>query len=1124
MQTRATLDHSGTENYSIERAYDTLQNWENAQDGNLVGELRREVGVAYNDADFDELVVFSGATTDAARFMWLTVAPVDRHSGVAGSGAVVRPSVPGDVFVVQSDYTRVEWFEVTGWPGASNDAFRIRADHTLYRHLIVHDGGDGASDGFRMLEGTGNWTARIENTIAYNMGRACYNANNDTGSFDLVLILENVTAYNCGTGGNFAAGGVNACQGASNTTTVHARNVLAVGNLDGEGDADADFNINNLGSGCTATPSWGISDFNVSTDLTAPGPDSVTLVAAGGEFVSAVDLHLKSGAQAIDKGEPSLSFFDDIDDFSRLGLAWDVGADEFMATTAVALTSFRATPGDREVVIEWATGSELDNLGFHVYRASTAAGPFQRVTERAIPGLGSSPVGARYRYRDSGLVNGLTYFYEIEDVETTGATTRHGPVFATPSPSDDEPDERDEREASGGGELIYGDPDAGGWSIRRAGSGRLSIELTIGGFVGRLSEEGILYLAVPGLTTEDGLPVRRAWIDAIEGRGVEIVSVRAEDVSRFQGLRPDVNGPMELVASPEGTVGLRRTPGRTRRGSRGAVEDSWARIRSVGYQGAQKRALVELSPFRWDEESGELLMARRLVVTLSFRKVDPSEKAARRRRGRGEHEVVARLATGEPGLYGLRYEDLFGARARPSLPVTKLRLTRQGQPVAYRLVPHRDAFRPGSTLYFVSEGARLNPYGNEAVYELELGEPGLLMEDAPVNTGRDPVSYLWHRLEREENRYYQAGLLDAPDLWLWDLLFAPETKPFPFSISGLASTTEEGQLRVWLQGASDLPADPDHHVRLFVNGQLVAELSWDGKQDRPVTAPLTAGVLHEGENLLEIENVGDTQAAYSMVLLDRFEVDYPRLPADSVERLSGRSPWTGDLLLPGFPEGTVCHRCDGRSATMGVSAGAPRGRDPDSRRTGAPIRRGGSRARAPAGGTGGPRELSGEFDAADRLPRGGAPCVSCATRAPSGEKTRGRTSHRSRRHRRGLRRVRTRGVNTGISEGVPATRLSPSARARGTLRSARGRWQLRLQGLPRDRGREPDTAVDGKDVVPLDSVGSWIRRDQRRRRAPGFRDRTPACRQRGRRRCHGSQDPRLGGRWRQTRCFRRFHR
>src|SRR5262249_5776894 len=102
-----------------------------------------------------------------------------------------------------------------------------------------------------------------------------------------------------------------------------------------------------------------------------------------------------------------------------------------VATTEVKLLSFTAMGRDRAVDLAWTTASELNNLGFNLYRADSAGGPFARITSALVPALRSSPTGQSYAYRDSGLVNGRTYYYQLEDVETTGKTTRHGPVSAT---------------------------------------------------------------------------------------------------------------------------------------------------------------------------------------------------------------------------------------------------------------------------------------------------------------------------------------------------------------------------------------------------------------------------------------------------------------------------------------------------------------------------------------------------------------------------------------------------------------------------------------------------------------------------------------------------------------------
>ena len=113
--------------------------------------------------------------------------------------------------------------------------------------------------------------------------------------------------------------------------------------------------------------------------------------------------------------------------------SYSVWAEVSLVPTAVALVSFEALGVDGAVELRWETGSELDNLGFHLYRSLTEEGPYEQITSNVIPGLGSSPEGAKYAYRDSGLTNGVTYYYQLEDIETTGVTELHGPVSAMPT-------------------------------------------------------------------------------------------------------------------------------------------------------------------------------------------------------------------------------------------------------------------------------------------------------------------------------------------------------------------------------------------------------------------------------------------------------------------------------------------------------------------------------------------------------------------------------------------------------------------------------------------------------------------------------------------------------------------
>ncbi len=254
-------------------------------------------------------------------------------------------------------------------------------------------------------------------------------------------------------------------------------------------------------------------------------------------------------------------------------------------------------------------------------------------------------------------------------------------------------------------------------------------------------------------------------------------------------------------------------------------------------------------------------MTKKLEVHVAFRGREVSPHRVRKTK---DH-VGLRLVTVEPGLYAVPLEELVGKRR--ARRTTALRLSRQDENVAYHV--------EDGTMYFWSEGDVANPYGIESVYELEFGVSGETMAVVGDGSGASDAFY-WDVVEREENRYYQAGLVNAQDLWLWELLFAPDRKSFAFDVTGLAGVSESPRLEVRLQGTSDLPHIEDHHVRVFVNGSFAAENLWDGKNAQTIVTELGPGVLREGENMLELESVGDTGATYSMVMLDRFRVRYPR--------------------------------------------------------------------------------------------------------------------------------------------------------------------------------------------------------------------------------------------------------
>jgi hypothetical protein len=350
------------------------------------------------------------------------------------------------------------------------------------------------------------------------------------------------------------------------------------------------------------------------------------------------------------------------------------------------------------------------------------------------------------------------------------------------------------------------------------------------------------------------------------------------------------------------------------------------RIEGDGFIGYEKKLSVELSPLRFDTLAWEMRLTGRLRVKIVFDRPSSATEEGWGSKGRrppgwvrgAAPGVLAYLHTEETGLYAVPFRSLFPDGGRP-IPVNALRLSLQGEAVPFHVEPRRRKdFRRGSTLYFyAAHEAGSTDYSSETTYALERGSGGVRMETLSVapkgKTPRVSVPPLL-REEYETNRYYQAGLLQAPDIWLWDYVTGGTSKSFPLEVGGLApSSTGLAQLHVVVQGASDAEGvEEDHHLSVSLNGTPVGETTFGGKVARVLSASVASSVLQEGENELTLTNVGDTGAT-SFVFLDRVQLVYPEESSlrgglfegtfleGGVATVVGPARWGLDVTRPSAP-------------------------------------------------------------------------------------------------------------------------------------------------------------------------------------------------------------------------------
>ena len=156
-----------------------------------------------------------------------------------------------------------------------------------------------------------------------------------------------------------------------------------------------------------------------------PPADALFVDAAGGNFL------LSAGSPCFGTGSPSTD--PDVPAIDKDGRPRplpvsdtnvDMGAFEQFAdgTVPVALSLFTATISQNGIVLVWRTESEVNNVGFQIYRRSPKDGSYTPIAW--INGHGSTPVAHDYRFTDTTADAGETYAYFLENVDLHGNVER----------------------------------------------------------------------------------------------------------------------------------------------------------------------------------------------------------------------------------------------------------------------------------------------------------------------------------------------------------------------------------------------------------------------------------------------------------------------------------------------------------------------------------------------------------------------------------------------------------------------------------------------------------------------------------------------------------------------------
>ncbi len=94
------------------------------------------------------------------------------------------------------------------------------------------------------------------------------------------------------------------------------------------------------------------------------------------------------------------------------------------------LTGFLAWRDSQQasVVLDWSTASEIDTVGFNIYRSERSDRDFSRINTEIIPASQEPLTGGEYLFLDTEVEPGRVYYYLLEDVSMDGKLSRNGPI------------------------------------------------------------------------------------------------------------------------------------------------------------------------------------------------------------------------------------------------------------------------------------------------------------------------------------------------------------------------------------------------------------------------------------------------------------------------------------------------------------------------------------------------------------------------------------------------------------------------------------------------------------------------------------------------------------------------
>lgn len=281
--------------------------------------------------------------------------------------------------------------------------------------------------------------------------------------------------------------------------------------------------------------------------------------------------------------------------------------------------------------------------------------------------------------------------------------------------------------------------------------------------------------------------------------------------------------------------------------------------------------------------------------------------------------IILKIPVTHEGIYRITYEYLgaygqsYGINPKNIIP-SQIHIYNREKDAAIFVKGEEDgSFDAGDFVEFygvpVRSGDPEYKYTDENVYWLKISsDPAVRMAEWDSSgLGITQTSYLY-TYHGESNWFYWEGMPDGAGLdhWFWwEKIKSGESRQYAFDGVDLTylDSSMNAEVRVYLHGKTDDPADPDHATKVSLNGSVLGEIKWDGQ--KPLTysfKDVPANQLMNGENTVLFEEIKNPEVMVDSIYFNWIEIDYYKKFTATGNRLKFNVIGQGNLnfFISGF--------------------------------------------------------------------------------------------------------------------------------------------------------------------------------------------------------------------------------